>query len=88
MLAYLPTPRVHCEWTASAHGVGWGVWETDRVVMLEFGHRIAPGRQVILFVGPKSLVMPCSLDSLLSGSVLVSLLIAVAIGYWVRFAKR
>jgi len=56
--------------------------------MLEFGHRIAPGNQVILFVDPKSLVMPCSLDSLLSGSVLVSLLIAVAIGYWVRFAKR
>ena len=62
--AAFTVPEMYYEQGISLGNLKIGIAETQRIVPTPFGSSLAPGRQVTFFVGPKSLVLPCSLFDL------------------------
>ena len=74
-------PKVFHDWTFEMGSQRFGLVETQRVVTKEFRQEVAPGRQVIVDLGPIGCVIPCSLAGILGLSFAASVTL-------VAFAKR
>lgn len=83
----LLVPTTHWDWRGEVGPLKIGIIETDRIVEGEMDDHIdAHHRQVMLFIEPQSIMLPCSLAQL-SGIVALASL-AGAASLMIAFSKR